>query len=93
MGGVVTVDVDTGLQPELGNTHTTLVEKEVSKKFQKIPIISEQFQKTIKSFQNFVESDGDDGIDTHDHKKSNGFSKLGALKEEEEDQVLGAQIV
>ena len=30
LGGVVTVDVDTGLQPELGNTQTTLVEKEVS---------------------------------------------------------------
>ena len=29
LGGVVTVDVDTGLQPELGNTQTTLVEKEV----------------------------------------------------------------
>ena len=63
--------------------HTTLVEKEVWIKLTKLCLTLK------KKIQNFVESDGDDGIDTHDHKKSNGFSKLGALKEEEEDQVLG----
>lgn len=69
LGGVVTVDVDTGLQPELGNTQTTLVEKE-----------------------NFADSDDEElGANAIDVKKSAGgnngsYPKLGALKEEEEDQ-------